>query len=1330
MADNQFIARKGLISLDDSQITGSLSITNAVTASVFTGSFRGDGTNLYNIPSSGVTGLNLDKIISGSVSASISPNNGFRINTDVYIDGTITAKEFHTDYVTSSVLYQSGSTKFGDTLDDLHEFTGSVRITGSITLNGQAIGTGKLDETTFNSYTSSISSSIGGLSSSITTLSSSLSGSIDSLSSSVASINNTQNGRLDSLETASGSIRTNFNTFTSSYTTGSFTGSFIGDGSQLTGIDGFPFTGSAKITGSLAVTGSLTVDGNVNATSFTGSIQGTATTASYVNLTNVDGFTSYSSSVSSSINSVLDATTPITATINNTNSPFTITNQTIAIVDSTNGNVTVNLPDLNTVVGTPNQRPIIIYKNDYSQNVVFVEPSGSQLVNGTTRDIIASIQIGIVYNPTSAGWVTEGTSYQSLAELELFFVPRTETGSLSVSTASYVEYTNVANKPSLVSGSSQISFNGITDKPTLVSGSSQIIYSGLTGIPSGIVSGSSQVAQFGYATTGSNVFVGSQVITGSLYITTDLIVQGSSSLQNITASAVSIGTNTVILNTDTPAVRFAGISVQDSGSNAGVTGSIFWDGLCNRWVYSNPSGIGYSGGMLISGPRTSTLGSEAPLTCNYIAKSGGGDHIYDSCIIDDGTTVCVNANLKVTGTACFATGVDAGTGITIGISGTNDISWGTAGGIKLSRTNVGPEYALSQRWTGTLAYIDIGSSCQWNGGITILPNGGGNVGINTLNPLVKFVVQDDTTFCNTLDNGQIRIQGNTSCTKKLFLGVDTNCATTFGYIQATETGVSTRSLILQPSGGHIGIGMNTPSSTVGKYLWLGDRTALVDDSFATSYLINNATFCSVFQRVRNGFASSITLDSNGNFNVNVSGCGAAGSTATFTTAFIVNNSGNVGIGIGSPSANGVGGSPTILNIHKAGSDAAALSLSNTSTTQDVAVGAINFASTGLSCTDKRLAEISATKANNCTNTAAGNLSFYTSANAGLSEKMRITAGGFVGINCTEPGYVLDICGGVNINTDAYTKQGTVQSLRVSSNVGNAAVTINACSLNNYSYLTFAQNCVAKFELGFSACTDSVSTSTFYMNPNTQKGACGSAVFIKSSGCVGIGRGCVEFTLDVNGDIALNRQNRLHFASSNVGDRCRSFLAGDYNNNIFVCGPSSNAIAAFMYTGTVCTYNLLNAAGGVKFGNGTGTLNYYEQGTWTPRLKNGSFTTNAGAGNCGWYTRIGNLVTVGGTLDWGAGSGAQDGNSLQIACLPFASSNTNGERNVGQPGAPAPNSIGFKCTGKGQLTLVNDPGASYIYLIETYQDGSYMTYRHDPLVGNAGTIYGFQMTYHI
>jgi hypothetical protein len=79
---------------------------------------------------------------------------------------------------------------------------------------------------------------------------------------------------------------------------------------------------------------------------------------------------------------------------------------------------------------------------------------------------------------------------------------------------------------------------------------------------------------------------------------------------------------------------------------------MLWDSLCNRWIYSNPSTIGYSGGMLLSGPRASTLGSETTLTCNYIAKSGGGDHLYDSCIIDDGTTVCVNATLKASGQVC------------------------------------------------------------------------------------------------------------------------------------------------------------------------------------------------------------------------------------------------------------------------------------------------------------------------------------------------------------------------------------------------------------------------------------------------------------------------------------------------------------------------------------------------------------------------------------------------------------------------------------------------------------------------------------------------------
>jgi hypothetical protein len=145
-------------------VTESISLLNQFTSSyntgsfsgLFTGSYIGDGYGLYNIPASGVTGLELNKITSGSVSASISPDRGLEINTNVYVDGTLTAKELYISYVTSSVLYESGSTKFGDTLDDIHEFTGSVYIDGN--LNVDSI-TGSIDFSNLTNKPTLVSSS-------------------------------------------------------------------------------------------------------------------------------------------------------------------------------------------------------------------------------------------------------------------------------------------------------------------------------------------------------------------------------------------------------------------------------------------------------------------------------------------------------------------------------------------------------------------------------------------------------------------------------------------------------------------------------------------------------------------------------------------------------------------------------------------------------------------------------------------------------------------------------------------------------------------------------------------------------------------------------------------------------------------------------------------------------------------------------------------------------------------------------------------------------------------------------------------------------------------
>ena len=58
------------------------------------------------------------------------------ISEDLVVKGTVTAQEFHSEFVSASIIYESGSTKFGDTQDDNHAFTGSLGVSGSLTTTG------------------------------------------------------------------------------------------------------------------------------------------------------------------------------------------------------------------------------------------------------------------------------------------------------------------------------------------------------------------------------------------------------------------------------------------------------------------------------------------------------------------------------------------------------------------------------------------------------------------------------------------------------------------------------------------------------------------------------------------------------------------------------------------------------------------------------------------------------------------------------------------------------------------------------------------------------------------------------------------------------------------------------------------------------------------------------------------------------------------------------------------------------------------------------------------------------------------------------------------
>ena len=66
-----------------------------------------------------------------SLSGSYNLTGSQFISGNLHINGTASIDYLVSSYESSSIIYSSGSTKFGDTLDDTHEFTGSVTITGS-----------------------------------------------------------------------------------------------------------------------------------------------------------------------------------------------------------------------------------------------------------------------------------------------------------------------------------------------------------------------------------------------------------------------------------------------------------------------------------------------------------------------------------------------------------------------------------------------------------------------------------------------------------------------------------------------------------------------------------------------------------------------------------------------------------------------------------------------------------------------------------------------------------------------------------------------------------------------------------------------------------------------------------------------------------------------------------------------------------------------------------------------------------------------------------------------------------------------------------------------
>lgn len=265
-----------------------------------------------------------------------------------------------------------------------------------------------------------------------------------------------------------------------------------------------------EFSGSVKLQDELKVDGSVTASYFVG--DGSQLTNLPVQTTNVSMFLS-----SSTFNS-------FTSSYNNTSASF----------DSR-------------ITAATNEQDLSYLATTGSNTFV-----GNQIISGSKYLVVETIQ----NLSASLNLITDGDSVQILGSnlnvpnggiITNFNVSASAfTGSLDwlylinvptlISASSQIQYSGLTGIPSgIVSGSSQILYgsgiwsgsaqlpsgiiSGSSQLPSgLVSGSSQISYTGITDVPGGIVSGSSQIGNLGYAITGSNTFIGDQTINGSLII--------------------------------------------------------------------------------------------------------------------------------------------------------------------------------------------------------------------------------------------------------------------------------------------------------------------------------------------------------------------------------------------------------------------------------------------------------------------------------------------------------------------------------------------------------------------------------------------------------------------------------------------------------------------------------------------------------------------------------------------------------------------------------------------------------------------------------------------
>ena len=154
----------------------------------------------------------------------------------------------------------------------------------------------------------------------------------------------------------------------------------------------------------------------------------------------------------------------------------------------------------------------------------------------------------------------------------------------------------------------------------------------------------------------------------------------------------------------------------------------------------------------------------------------------------------------------------------------------------------------------------------------------------------------------------------------------------------------------------------------------------------------------------------------------------------------------------------------------------------------------------------------------------------------------------------------------------------------------------------------------------------------------------------------------------------------------------------------------------------------SATAGPTQGSGSSELlEDYEEGTWTPLVRNSSGTGTAGSANYGYYTKVGNVVHACATVHWTALNSGTTSVYALVVGFPYVTKNSTNYRCQHILGAQV---VGVQAGGAGyNLSLAFDGNLSAAYLLgvnSASTGGS--NYTHTPTINSSGTIYGLSITY--